>query len=312
MKTNFNARFLTQQFFFSPLSPNIFGYYRIGIGLLAILLCGLLYPGLYLIFGQNGLIIWDITDRLANPLQPTIGRIHQMIGKDRIDADFLLYAFFWVYLMVLALFTVGWKTRIMAVLAWIMHLALMNTCRFGSYGVESMLNIALFYAIFFPCGEAMSFDSRGKPNAEPNAYARLCLRVFQFQLCLIYVSSGVEKLFGQEWWDGNAIWYSLNEEQFKQFDFSWLAQFPIVAKLISWWTLFIETFYIIGIWVPLTRRFWLYNTVLLHLGIGLFMGLHTFATIMILFNFFAFWLPYRREKPVFYFKKPFFAQKIPT
>jgi hypothetical protein len=104
----------------------------------------------------------------------------------------------------------------------------------------------------------------------------------------------------------------LNEEQFKQFDFSWLAQVPIVAQLISWWTLFIETFYIIGIWMPLSRRFWLFNVVFLHLGIGLFMGLHTFATIMILFNFFAFWLPYHREKPVFYFKKPIFAQKIST
>ena len=220
-------------------------------------------------------------------MQPTLGRLHTVLGG-AVEPDALLYTFFGLYVLVLILFTLGWKTRLMAVLAWLMHLTLMNTCRFGAYGVESMLHLALFYAIFFPSGAMFSIDSRGKAAAPADGYARLCLRVLQFQLCIVYLSAGFEKCFGAEWWDGNAIWYSLNEEQFRQFDFSWIAQVPLVAKLMGWWTLLIECGYAVAMWIPRLRRFWLLQTILLHLGIGLFMGLHAFAAMMIILNIAAF------------------------
>lgn len=276
-----------KNFFFAPLSPAIFGWFRIATGLLALWLCATLFPGLYLVYGQHGLVIWEVADSLVSPMQPTMGRLYNLLGG-AIGPDTLLYTFFGMYVVVLLLFTLGWKTRLMAILAWLMHLTLMNTCRFGSYGVESMLHLALFYAIFFPCGATFSMDSRGKMPAPPDGYARLCLRVLQFQMCIVYLSAGFEKCFGAEWWDGNAIWYSLNEEQFRQFDFSWLAQAPWIAKLMGWWTLLIECGYAFAIWIPRLRRFWLANTILLHLGIGLFMGLHAFAAMMIILNLSAF------------------------
>ncbi len=284
---------MLQPFFFQPLSPRTFGYYRIAIGLVALLLCVLLYPGLYLVFGQNGLVIWDVTDALANPLQPTLGRLHHLIGTETIHADHLLYGFFWLYVLVLTLFTLGWKTPWLAGLAWLMHLTVMNTCRFGSYGVESMLNIALFYSIFFPCGEALSLDSKGKTGI-PSAHSRVSLRVLQIQLCIIYAASGIEKSLGAEWWNGNAIWYSLMEEQFRQFNFSWIARYPLLPKIMGWWTLLIECGYIVFIWWRPTARFWLINVLLMHLGIFVFMGLHTFAIIMMALNLTAFGYLLRR------------------
>lgn len=284
-----------RNFLFQPLAPTVFGWYRIGTGLVGLLLCALLYPGLYLMFGQHGLVIWDITDSLANPMQPTLGRLYKIIGPERIHADALLYGFFWLYAGVLVLFTLGWQTRITAILAWIMHLTLMNTSRFGSYGVESMLNLALFYSMFFPCGAAWAIGKDRLP-AEPEAINRLFLRVLQIQMCIIYASAGIEKCFGAEWWNGNAIWFSLTEEQFRQLDFTWIARAPLLAKLAGWTTLLIECGYSICIWIPRIRRVWLIGTLLMHAGIGLFMGLHTFALIMIVLNLSAFGHVILRQK----------------
>jgi hypothetical protein len=277
-------------FLFKPLSSNVFGFFRISVALVALLICVLLIPDFYLLFGKNGLIIWDVTDTLANPLQPTIGRLYHLIGFS-IDSDTFLYLFLNVYIVSLLLFLIGWKARITAVLCWFLHLTLLNTCRFGSYGVESMLNIALFYGMFFPVGETFTYKNF-RSNPLPNAYSRLCLRVLQIQICIIYASSGIEKAFSTEWWDGNAIWFSLTEEQFCQFDFTALAQFPFIPKMMGWWTLFVEIGYCFGIWFPKTRLFWLLNTILLHIGIGLFMGLYTFAAMMIVLNLSAFGYEY--------------------
>jgi hypothetical protein len=276
-----------KHFFFQPFSPLNFGYYRIGIGLVALLLSFLLYPSLYLLFGQHGLVIWEVTDALASPCQPTLGRLYQWVNPTFLNADSFLYAFFFIYQLALLIFILGWKTPYMAFLAWLMHLTLMNTCRFGSYGVESMLNIALLYAIFFPCGRSLSIDSKGKTDP-PDAYSRLSLRVLQLQLCIIYTASGMEKAFGAEWWDGNAIWYSLTEEQFRQFDFFWLSEYTLIAKILGWWTLLIEIGYALFVWYRPTSRFWIIQVLLLHLGIFIFMGLYTFALIMIVFNISAF------------------------
>ena len=49
-----------------------------------------------------------------------------------------------------------------------------------------------------------------------------------------------------------------------------------------------ETGYAIFIWPRRTRRPWIVATVLMHLGIGLFMGLGVFAAIMIPFTLAAF------------------------
>ncbi len=277
-------------FLFEPMLPHIFSFYRIGVALIALLVCGLLYPDFYLLFGQNGLVIWDITDTLANPLQPTIGRLYQLIGSN-FQPDTFLYLFLGTYIGTLILFLVGWQTRITAFLSWFLHLTLLNTCRFGAYGVESMLNVALFYSIFFPVGETLSLDNK-KNKIQPCAYNRLCIRVLQIQMCIIYASAGIEKSLGTEWWDGNAIWYSLTEEQFWQFNFTWLADFPLIPKIMGWWTIAMETGYCIGIWFPRTRLFWLANIILLHLGIGLFMGLYSFAAIMITLNLSAFGYDY--------------------
>jgi hypothetical protein len=78
------------------------------------------------------------------------------------------------------------------------------------------------------------------------------------------------------------------QPDFRQFDFTWLARYPWLAILLSWFTMFIETFYGIAMWIPRVRIYWLLSIIALHIGICLFLGLWLFGLIMILLSISAF------------------------
>jgi hypothetical protein len=110
----------------------------------------------------------------------------------------------------------------------------------------------------------------------------------QIQLCIVYFASGLEKAMGEQWWNGEAIWRSLMLPVYNHFDFSWISRFPLLAKLGAWGTLIVEMGYPFFVWSRRTRRFWVAATIALHLGIGLFLGLHTFSALMTVLTLSAF------------------------
>jgi hypothetical protein len=69
---------------------------------------------------------------------------------------------------------------------------------------------------------------------------------------------------------------------------SWLASIPLIPKLAAWSILLLEIGYVVLIWPKRSRVIWLMGISLLHLSIGLLMGLWLFATIMIIMNVTAF------------------------
>ena len=106
--------------------------------------------------------------------------------------------------------------------------------------------------------------------------------------CLIYHNSGLAKLAGEQWWTGEAIWRAVQQPQFRQFDWAWLAQVPWLAALAGWATVLIETGYALAIWLRRTRLAWVAATVALHLGIGIGLGLWMFSLLMIILTVSAF------------------------
>jgi hypothetical protein len=105
---------------------------------------------------------------------------------------------------------------------------------------------------------------------------------------MVYLAGGLFKASGEQWWDGDAIWRAVMLPEYRQLDFTWLADHAWFAKVSGWWVVAVETGYAIFIWPRRTRRPWIVATVLMHLGIGLFMGLGVFAAIMIAFTVAAF------------------------
>jgi len=104
----------------------------------------------------------------------------------------------------------------------------------------------------------------------------------------MYLACGIEKSLGEQWWNGEAIWMALQQDQFHQVNTGWMAHVPIIPKLLCWGTLFVETLYPVGMFFSKTKKIWLISIMSMHAFIALFLGLQLFGALMILLNLTAF------------------------
>ena len=74
-------------------------------------------------------------------------------------------------------------------------------------------------------------------------------------------------------------------------DLSWLAKCSWIPMFAGWSTLAVEIGYAFFIWPRRTRKVWSIATIGLHLGVGVFMGLVFFSSVMILLTVCFFLIP---------------------
>jgi hypothetical protein len=209
-------------------------------------------------------------------------------------------------LVVLLLFAIGYATRITSVLAFMGATCYIWRAQTSLFGMDSIVSVLLLYLMVAPSGAALSLDRwlevrrerkrLGNPNAhvplQPLVTATLATRLMQIHFCFIYLASGSAKLLGPGWWNGNALWACYANYSFAPlrvplyYDFivflsqhRWL--WEIVMSFGALFTLFTEIGFIFLVWLPRWRWFMLCCSVLLHTGIGLFMGLVTFSLMML-------------------------------
>jgi hypothetical protein len=239
--------------------------------------------------GSGGIIPWELTDLLRDPWVPglpTLARALRPLGIGTYSGVIVLLAVYAGSLLALAL---GFYARLSALVAWGLHLSLVTSGFASFYGVDQIANTFLFYLALFPSGRAWRFESR--PD-EPIPVG--CLRVVQIHLCVIYLSAGVEKALGRQWWNGEAIWRAVTQPAFSTFDLRWLAGHPWIPMLAGWGTLVVEIGYACLIWPRRTRRAWCFAAIALHLLLGLFMGLVFFSSVMIALTACLFLIPEER------------------
>jgi hypothetical protein len=216
-------------------------------------------------------------------------------------------------LVVFLLFTIGLWTRVTSVLAWALSLTYIHRAQLSLFGQDTMQTILITYLMISPCGAALSVDairaryraakalfgSRGKPAAWATAtlggpqsawLANFAVRLIQINFCMIYLSSGVSKLKGNTWWMHEAPWlvmvnpefglirYSAYEWAVRQFA-EWRLGIAVATGCISLFTLVIEIGLPILIWTRL-RPIMAIGSIMLHLGIGVIMGLTVFSMYM--------------------------------
>lgn len=169
--------------------------------------------------------------------------------------------------------------------AWFFHWCLKHLCSVTNYGVVEFVNIALFYLAVHSILRAFS-----------SASAPVIVRVIQLHLCVVYSTSGYWKSQGYDWWTGDAIWKASNMEPLVAFPNQWLAWFPLFCQIGSIMVLVLEIGYGAAVWVSCLRRPWIAAVVLMHIGIALVMGLHTFSLVMILLNLCAFIVPQEAKR----------------
>lgn len=288
-------------FFCRPAHPAPLGVFRLGVGLLALAQCAIIWPYALQLHGNYGFVQWAVLEAGATTWLPSVGKLALLLAPLGVPSPLTVYLVLSLYIVALVGMLCGWRARSWAIAAWGLHWLLVNAGYVSLYGVDTMLHVCLFYCVFMPVGACLSVGGawrriKGDQRAvAPSFAAGLSIRVLQLHLCLIYLNTSIAKLRGPQWWSGEAIWRALMQPQFAVFDMSWLAAVPWLAQAICWSVLLIETGYAIFIWPRRTRPWWVAATLALHLGIGVLMGLWLFALTMVLMTGSAFGVePLRR------------------
>ena len=274
---------------FRPVSARPLAGLRVGLSLLLLFHLVWLSNDLLLL---HGIIPWELTGLLRDPWVPglpTLAKAFAPLGLSEHTAIIVLLSVYAGSLLSLAL---GFHARPAAALAWGLHLSLVTSGFASFYGVDQIANSFLFYLVLFPSARAWTFESRPERTIPVG-----CLRVMQVHLCVIYLAAGVEKALGRQWWNGEAIWQAVTQPAFSTFDLRWLAKHSWIPMLAGWGTLAVELGYGFLIWPRRTRKAWCAAAIGLHLGLGLFMGLVFFSSVMILLTCCLFLIPDEAAAP---------------
>lgn len=211
-----------------------------------------------------------------------------------VDSPGLLWAIQFLILAVFILFTVGWRTRPISVLAWLLTISMCHRLQGALFGFDQVLAVLTMYLMIAPCGAAYSLDAylaaRRKNDSVPSPRGKATIscnvatRLLQCHLCVIYLFGGLAKVRGESWWDGSAMWNVLANFEYQSLDMTLLGRVPWLLAVLALVTVFWETFYCALIWPRWSRPLVLGLALLIHGGIGIALGMATFGIAMITLN----------------------------
>lgn len=271
------------RFWFEPADALMLGVIR--------LLCG------WMLF--YNLLIWTLDleaffgDHGLQPLE-AVRAIHQ----SRLVFSFWLWigdAWLWpihcLCLLIAAMFCAGFATRITSVLSFLITISYSQRVPVANFGFDQILGMLCLYLSLGPSGAALSADNlirrwrfgtaHGSPVDIPKfASARMAMRLIQLHLCAIYFWAGFSKLKGPTWWTGQAMWNVIANQEYQTIDLTWMAWVPWLPFLLAHITIAWEVFFIVLVWNRRLRPLMLAMGVLMHVGIGAFLGMWTFGLIM--------------------------------
>jgi hypothetical protein len=217
----------------------------------------------------------------------------------------------WSLILASVLFTLGFCTRVLAVVVWVGSVSYVNRAVSTYFGMDTMINLLLMYlmvaGILGAAGAELSLDrllvrwwqrrsGNRKSDPGPSQLARVSgnfvLRLIQINFCIIYMVSGLSKLQGASWWNGNAMWGVSANPEFNPLYFGpylsvmtflcqhrWLWETAMHAGAL--FTLGLEISFPYLVWLPKWRWIMIIGAVMMHTGIALQMGLVGFSLSML-------------------------------
>jgi predicted DCC family thiol-disulfide oxidoreductase YuxK len=260
---------------------------RIGIGAVLLLHYALATPYLFDIWGDAGWMPRELALKDHDPWMQSVFFYFWVPWE--------LVAFHGLFLLCCTAFMVGWRT------SWVKWVVLVGQVSYDhrnpmlAYGVDWMLANLLFILCLAPIGRAMSLDRVRAVRATKvksleallppysSPWAGACTRLMQVQMAVVFFYSGVTKLGGDEWWNGDAVWSVFTfDEYYSGIILDVLASHYWLVNLATYGTVLIEIAFPFLIWQRSTRPYMLAASVLLHLLFAFLMGLFYFSLVMIM------------------------------
>jgi hypothetical protein len=285
-------------FFFAARDPRLAGVLRIGFGVLLLINVLSWAPDLRLWFTEQGLLPAAAARDIVNEHAPTV---LGWVDAPSVPWPWLCYG---VLVAAAVLLTVGWHTRVQAILVLIGLVSFQNRNYAIVDGEDTLFRLFAFYLALCPAGWAFSLDARRRKRRglDVPPPAPWGLRLFQIQLSVIYLSSAIEKTTGADWTSGSALYYVARlDASFGKFPLpAFLFASLGLTKLMTWAVLVLEWTLPVLLWLKRTRRWAIVVAIGFHLAIDYTMNLFLFHWLMILaiLSFAEFselrWPPWRR------------------
>ena len=249
---------------------------RIGVGLALLAAYAPVTGRLPELYGSAG---WISPEAVA----ATYGGAWTWSPLDVLGAPRQLLAWHALFLLACGALAAGWRTSWVKWLAWVGHLSYMHRNPVITYGLDHVLAALLLLLCAAPVGRAWSLDRRRRGAAPAGASLgqAACLTLVRLQVAVIFFFAGVEKLRGDSWWGGWAVWVALANPEFANVPLAWFAQHLWVVNLMTYATLLVELAYPFLVWGRDTRPWVLGAALALTAGMGALLGLYLFSFVMI-------------------------------
>ncbi|WP_270169460.1 sporulation-delaying protein SdpB family protein [Paenibacillus sp. SYP-B4298] len=199
----------------------------------------------------------------------------------------------WICIGVLLLVVIGWRPRITGILHWWVAYSL-QVSALGLDGGEQVQAVFTFLLIPITLTDSRKWhwftDNR---EINLNRYsgilhasiAFIALFFIRIQVAIIYLNAAVSKVKEEEWLNGTAVYYYLNDTM--------LGMPPLLANFVNkmlvtdlvviptWGTLIIELALFGALFVPkMHRKYFLLLGIILHTFFAIFIGLYSFSLVM--------------------------------
>jgi Vitamin K-dependent gamma-carboxylase len=183
------------------------------------------------------------------------------------ESQSVLVAWFVAWVLSAVALVLGYKTRVAAVLAWVLTMAFFTRNTNVKNGGDDVAQIGLFWLMFAPCNRVWALDAK---RVTREWIAPWAVRLIQIQICIMYTATGIAKLkggLGGTWLQGTSLHYVFNDLALTRWSY---AQLPVpfwVTSPLTYVALFWEVLFIPLVLHPSTRRFALYYGLLFHVVI---------------------------------------------
>ncbi|WP_124979920.1 hypothetical protein [Nonlabens xiamenensis] len=196
------------------------------------------------------------------------------------DSDLWYYLLMGVMVMAASSMIVGWKTRWMVGILFVLMGSLTTTNPYLSHGVEYLEETALFWSFFLPMDRCWSLRTAHHKNfdrLEGIASFGLLLQLF-----LIYFSSWLFKN-GAVWKEGRVLEIVAQDLIHADTLLEWLSEYPSILQVMTYigfgLEILISLFLLVGIWKKTWRIYAALSIVLLHFSMTALLDVGTFIIV---------------------------------
>ena len=272
------------RFWFSPSSPRLLGLMRVFVGAMLVYTHVVWSLALRTFFADEGVLPTEYARLLY---ADGFGLWTHFAW---IQSSWAMWTVHFLAIATMCLFACGLWTRVTAILSFLFLVSYAHRATGALFGLDQISCFLTLYLAIGPSGAAFSIDQwldkkhTKFATAAPSVMANIALRLMQIHLCVVYLFAGLSKLQGGSWWNGEAIWGAIASADYQTWDFTWLAHAMWFVNLATLVAIAWEISYPFLIWNRSARPFYLALAVMIHLGIGVLMGMIPFGTIMIIAN----------------------------